>query len=392
MDIHLLLQPEVQNFINDNIYQSIPVLALKKSPFPAVKMIDIITQIESKQKAKNKLSKWFSTSNIIFPSKLSIEQTSSEECASYKASLISGNSLIDLTGGFGIDCYYFAQNIQKVTHCEIQDDLSEIVAHNYQQLNQLNIDCITGDSFDYLQKSGKQFDFIYLDPARRNQAKEKVFFLSDCTPNVVENIDLLFNHSATILIKTSPLLDIQAGLNELKNVKEIHIVALNNEVKELLWILEKDYCSTPNLIAVNITKTDLKKTTFSFDDENVASLSVPLQFLYEPNSALMKTGKFDAISSLFNIKKLHQHSHLYTSDELVNFPGRRFKILQTFPFNKTYAKQHVFHQKANVTVRNFPISVDELRKKWKISDGGSKYIFFTTTLSDQKIFLICESV
>ncbi len=392
MDIHLLLQPEVQKFIDDNIHQSIPVLALKKSPLADVKMIDLITQIESKQKAKNKLSKWFSTSNIIFPSKLSIEQTSSEECASYKASLVKGDSLIDLTGGFGIDCYYFAQKLKKVTHCEIQEDLSKVVAHNYQQLKQFNIDCITGDSLDYLQQSNQQFDFIYLDPARRNQAKEKVFFLSDCTPNVVKNTDLLFNHTSSILIKTSPLLDIQAGLNELKNVKEIHIVALNNEVKELLWVLEKDYCSTPNLIAVNITKTALQKTIFSFDDQGVANLSVPLQYLYEPNSALMKTGKFDSISSLFNVKKLHQHSHLYTSDELVDFPGRKFKILQSLPFNKANAKQLLLQQKANVTVRNFPISVDELRKKWKISDGGSKYIFFTTTLLDQKIFLICESV
>ncbi len=392
MDIHLLLQPEVQAFINENVHQSIPALALKKSPFSEIKMLDLITQIESKQKTKNKLSKWFTTSNIVFPTKLSIEQTSSEECAAYKASLVNGNSLIDLTGGFGIDCYYFAQNIKEVTHCEIQEDLSKIVAHNYIQFNQLNIECVAGDSIVYLQNSNKKFDFIYLDPARRNQAKEKVFFLSDCTPNVVEHLDLLFNHTNTILIKTSPLLDIQAGLSELKNVKEIHIVALNNEVKELIWVLEKEYNSTINLTAVNLTKSEVFSTIFTLDDNSLASFSLPMQYLYEPNSSLMKTGKFDAISNRFDVKKLHQHSHLYTSETLVNFPGRKFKILNYLPFNKVNAKTNLLQQKANVTVRNFPMKVDELRKKWKISDGGSKYIFFTTTLSDQKIFLICESV
>jgi len=392
VDIQALLQPEVQTYIQDHLEDSIADLAFKKSPFPDVTMHDLLTQIESKQKARYKLSKWYSTANIVFPAKLSIEQTSSEECATYKASLVEGKSLIDLTGGFGIDCYYFAQRIQSVIHCEIQPELSAIVQHNYHQLGQGNIRCISGDSLEYLAQSKQQFDYIYLDPARRNQQKEKVFFLRDCTPNIVEHLDLLLAHTSTVLIKTAPLLDIQAGLNELKFVKTIHIVALQNEVKELLWIIEKDYVGDIELVAVNLTRNGQQLTRINLSDETEATYAEPKTYLYEPNSALLKTGKFNAISAFFKVDKLHQHSQLYTSEELLNFSGRRFKIKQHLPYNKATAKEYLQQQKANITVRNFPIKVEELRKKWKIKEGGELYIFFTTTLSNQKIFLICEPV
>lgn len=392
MDIQLLLQPDVQAYIQDHLEDTIADLAFKKSPFPNITMPELLTQIESKQKAKHKLSKWYSTANIVFPAKLSIEQTSSEECAAYKASLVEGKSLIDLTGGFGIDCYYFAQRIQAVTHCEIQPELSAVVQHNYNQLGQDNITCIAGDSLEYLTQSGQHFNYIYLDPARRNQQKEKVFFLRDCTPNIVEHLDLLLAHTTTVLIKTAPLLDIQAGLSELQFVKAIHIVALQNEVKELLWILEKDYVGDIELVAVNLTKTGQQRTSIFLSDETVATYAEPKTYLYEPNSALLKTGKFNAISALFNVDKLHQHSQLYTSEALLDFSGRRFKIKQHLPYNKATAKEYLQQQKANITVRNFPLKVEELRKKWKIKEGGEVYIFFTTTLSNQKVFLICEPV
>lgn len=392
MDIHLLVQPEVQAYIKAHSQDNLVDLAFKKSPFPTIPMLDLLTQIESKQKSKHKLSKWYNTDGIVFPPKLSIEQTSSEECAAYKASLVEGDTLIDLTGGFGIDCYYFAQRIKQVTHCEIQPELSAVVQHNYQQLQQANITCIAGDSLDYLTENNQSFDYIYLDPARRNQNKEKVFFLSDCTPNIVEHLDMLLTHTTTVLVKTSPLLDLQAGLSELKYVKAIHLVALQNEVKELLWIIEKDYVGSIALTAVNLTKTEPQITSFSWSDDSEATYAEPQTYLYEPNSALLKTGKFNAISAYFKVNKLHQHSQLYTSEDLVNFSGRRFKIKQHLPYNKATAKEYLQQQKANITVRNFPLKVDELRKKWKIKDGGDSYIFFTTTLSNQKVFLICEPV
>ena len=352
-------------------------------------MSELLTQIESKQKSKDKLPTWYATDNILFPKKLSIEQTSSEECAKYKASLVQGDSLIDLTGGFGIDCYYFAKQVKAVQHCEMQEDLSAIVAHNYAALGVDNITCHCGDSLVYLKENNKQWDYIYVDPARRNSAKEKVFFLSDCTPNVPEHLSDLFTHTNTILIKTSPLLDIHAGISELNHVKAVHIVALNNDVKELLWILEKGYEGEIALVAVNLTKDEPQLFHTSLTDQAVASFHAPQQYLYEPNSAILKTGKFDAVSQQYKINKLHPHSQLYTSEELVNFPGRSFKIQEVIPFNKQNAKTHLSNIKANVTVRNFPLKVEEIRKKWKIKDGGDSYIFFTTNLKNEKIIIIC---
>ena len=233
MDFNKLLNSEVQEFINANLNTNIIQLALTKNPFKEIEYTSIINQIESKQKAKEKLPLWFNTTNIIFPSKISIEQTSSEKTAEYKSKIISGTSLIDLSGGFGIDDYYFSKKIKSVTHCEINSELSEIVAYNLKILNAHNITCINQNSTDYLKENSIFFDWIYIDPSRRNEKKGKVFMFEDCEPNVPNLLPLYFSRSNNILIKTAPLLDLQAGIEELKHVKKIHIVAVKNEVKEL---------------------------------------------------------------------------------------------------------------------------------------------------------------
>lgn len=385
-----LLQSKVQNFINQSINSNIQNLSFKKSPFEDVSMAELIAQIQAKQKAREKLPTWYNTPNIIYPKKLSIEQTSSEECAHYKASLISGKSLVDMTGGLGVDTFYFAQRMDYVFHCEIQADLSQIAQHNLQQLLISNVTYINEESTAFLKSKKQFFDFLYLDPARRNQAKEKVFFLSDCTPNVVDNLDIYFQYSNQIMIKTSPLLDIKSGISELKFVKQIHIVALQNDVKELVWILQKDYVEEIELVAVNIISDAKDIFSVSHSEQASSQYSIPQQYLYEPNNAIMKTGKFDSVSNRFQLNKLHQHTQLYTSDNLISFPGRSFKIEQVIPFNKSTTKTHLQGQKGNVTVRNFPIKVDEIRKRWKIKEGGEQYFFFTTNLLNEKIILICS--
>jgi hypothetical protein len=207
-----LLNPDIQKFINNNIDKNIAKLALQKNPFPEIEWITILNQIEAKTKSKDKLPHWFATKNIIYPSKISVEQTSSEKTAYYKSELVSGESLIDLTGGFGVDDFYFAKKIKNVTHCEINAELSQIVKHNFEQLNVNNISCHTGDSLEILAKLNSKYDWIYIDPSRRNDAKGKVFMLKDCLPNVPEHLGFLFHYSDRILIKTAPLLDISAGL------------------------------------------------------------------------------------------------------------------------------------------------------------------------------------
>ena len=251
----LLLSVEIQVFINSNLNADVAKLALQKNKFLNADWTSILNQIAAKQKAKTKLPTWFTTSNIIYPSKISVEQTSSEKTAEYKSQLVSGLALIDLTGGFGVDDYYFAKKVNQLIHCEINEELSKIVAHNLKQLNVENIQCIAGDSSEVLKNINQKYDWIYIDPSRRNEAKGKVFMLRDCLPNVPELLDFYFEYSTNIIIKTAPLLDISAGLSELKNVSSIHVVAVENEVKELLWILEKSYNQSIKINAVNLLKT-----------------------------------------------------------------------------------------------------------------------------------------
>ena len=392
MDL-LILKHEIQAFINANVGKSISKLALQKNPFPEVNWITILNQIEAKTKAKDKLPNWFSAENIIYPSKISIEQTSSEKTASYKASVVSGDSLIDLTGGFGVDDYYFSKKIKNVAHCEINLELSAVVKHNLEQLNVSNIVCYAGDSLDTLNSLNTRWDWIYIDPSRRNDAKGKVFLLKDCLPNVPENLDFYFNNSDAILIKTAPLLDISAGLSELQHVKAIHIIAVENEVKELLWELHASFFVYITIKTINLTKD--KTDTFDFilnEDSKFPNFSLPQKYLYEPNSAIMKSGGFDEVGSFYNLNKLHKHSHLYTSADLISFPGRIFQIQNSFPYNKTEMKSFLENTQANITTRNFPDSVESIRKKWKIKDGGNLYCFFTTDENNDKIVLICTKI
>jgi predicted transposase YbfD/YdcC len=387
-----LLKPQIQQFIRDNTDQPVKKLALRKNPFPDVTWADILSQITARQKAKSKLPTWFAADNTIYPSRVSVEQTSSEPTAEYKSKLVSGESLIDLTGGFGIDDFYFSKQIPHVTHCELDTELSAIAAHNFKILDAGNIECISGDSLETLRQLNCQWDWIYIDPARRNDAKGKVFMLKDCLPNVPEHLDTYFSYANNILIKTAPILDLTAGLNELKCVKAIHIVALNNEVKELLWILQKDFTGSPTLHAVSITKDGTDTFTTSFEAGAEAEYGLPSSYLYEPNAAIMKSGAFDAVAVNYKLYKLHQHSHLYTGDEAILFPGRRFIIHEVIPYGKADIKKYVEGKTMNVTTRNFPLSVEELRKKWKIKDGGDTYAFFTTNIKNEKIIVLCAKI
>ncbi|MBF7092415.1 class I SAM-dependent methyltransferase [Flavobacterium sp. ALJ2] len=388
-----LLHHSVQDFINKKVNESISKLALQKNPFPEIEWIAILNQIEAKTKAKDKLPTWFTTENILYPSKISVEQTSSEKTAQYKASLVSGDSLIDLTGGFGVDDYYFSKKIKNVAHCEISPDLSAIVQHNFKQLNINNYICYPEDSFEVLKKLNKKWDWIYIDPSRRNDAKGKVFMLKDCLPNVPHLLDFYFEYSNSILIKTAPLLDISAGLSELKNVKNIHIIAVENEVKELLWEIHKGYSGNITLSTANILKDKTESFEFTLNEEpEFVSYSLPHKYLYEPNGAIMKSGGFDEVSSFYKIDKLHKHSHLYTSDELIAFPGRIFEIKEAISYTKNEMKLHLSNQQANITTRNFPDNVETIRKKWKIKDGGNLYCFFTTDRNNNKIVLICKKI
>jgi hypothetical protein len=392
LEIQQLLHPEIQSFITENLGSDSTKLALKKNPFPHVNYALIINQISSKKKAKIKLPTWFSTENIIYPEKISLEQTSSESTAAYKASLVGGEKLIDCSGGFGIDTYYFSKQFKSVVHCELNTELSDVVKHNFSILNCKNSIFHSGDSTEILKQLNEKFDCIYIDPSRRNNAKGKVFLLEDCMPNVVEMQNFYYQYSTTLLIKTAPMLDLQAAKLGLKHVSEIHIVAVDNEVKEVIWKTEKNSTQSPTIIAVNIEKNTTQTTRIDWEYPYQSHFSLPKKYLYEPNAALMKSGKFDAISELFGVEKLHQHSHLFTAENLIEFPGRIFQIENIIPYQKKEIAQHIQQKKINVSTRNFPLKPDEIKKKHKISDGGNVYAFFTTNIENEKIVLLCTKI
>ena len=384
-----LIQQEVQEYIK-NYRQELSRLAFSGSPFSQVSTKELLQQIQSRQKAKAKLPTWFDTPCIIYPAKLNLEQTSSEATAAYKQQIVEGNTLADITGGFGIDSYYFAQNFKQVSHFEIQEHLYHIVTHNLKHLPNKRFKSQLKDGLKAIED--KTFDVIYADPSRRHHSKGKVFFLEDCEPNIPKNIDYLLQRCKTLVVKTSPMLDISVALKALQHVSQIHIVALQNEVKEVLWKLNKESVNTPEVHTVNISNTRTQKFSFMWGSEAKAHFSSPLTYLYEPNAAILKSGAFNQVCQVFDLFKLHKHSHLYTSHELIDFPGRRFTIEKVIPYSKKQMRLGIDFNKANISVRNFPETVAKLQEKWKLQQGGNRYLFFTTIENDKKIVLICSKI
>ncbi|WP_419211048.1 class I SAM-dependent methyltransferase [Maribacter sp. X9] len=388
-----LLSEEVQEYINANLSTDIHKILLKKSPFNDVSSKEVVEQIESKLKCKQKLPTWFATKNIYYPNKLNLSQSSSEKTARYKAALVKGDSIVDCTAGLGVDCVAFSKQMQQVVHLEKNEELSTIAQHNFKTLGIENIECLSEDSISFLKNSSKSYDWIFIDPSRRDSVNNKVYYLSDCEPDVTKHMGLLFSKSSNLLIKTGPLLDLSVGLNQLPNVKEIHIVAINNDVKEVLWILQRDYCKEPLIKTLNFKNNTEQVFEFKPSEESasVATYGNPEKYLYEPNAAILKSGAFQYIGSYYQLNKLHPNSHLYTSSQLIQFPGRIFKILNVIDYSKKSIKK-LNLSKANISTRNFPDSVETIRKKLKLQAGGESYVFCTTDIDQNLTLLICDQI
>ena len=387
-----ILNPEVQEFINANLREDITRILLKKSPFENVTSKELAGQIESKVRCEKKLPTWFNSPGIYYPPRISIEQASSEETARYKSAFLRGNNIIDLTGGFGVDSFYFAKEASNVIHCESNKELSEIAAHNASVLGITNIRFIQADGMAYLRETHEEFDTIYVDPSRRVNSR-KVFRLADCEPDVASNLDLLRKKASRVLLKTSPLLDIQAGLNELDRVTEIQVVSLGNDCKELLWTIDRDIKEEDVKICCTSLEP-LMQYRFSLPDERnfrIHTYSVPLRWIYEPDVSLLKAGCFKLITRDFNLKKLNINSHLYTSDEINNtFIGRIFQLKSQWSYKNFLSSAPV--SRANIISRNFPLTADEIKRQSKLKDGGDEYLIFTKGPSDELLVLNCERI
>ncbi len=392
MNAHLL-EPEVQRYLQAHETAAPTSIALRKSPFPNVTATELAQQLDGRQRSRKKLPTWHHTSGIYYPEKLSIEQTSSEATAVYKSELIPEQSrVIDLTGGFGVDTYYFAKRASEVVHCERNGLLSEIAKHNAIVLGATNIDFVVTDGPSYLHNQAENaFDCIYIDPSRRADSR-RVFLLEDCEPNVVELQDWLLLKSPQVFVKSAPLLDISSALKALNHVSEVHIVSVDNECKELLFVLDREYTGSP-VITATMLRNERRNRSFAFHVEEAPSatseFSYPQQYLYEPDAALMKTGAFKLIGQRYGMDKLHQHTHLYTSS-LVNpdFMGRIFQVDQVMSYADFKKRKDTMQ--ANVTARNFPLKPEELRKKHRIREGGDRYLFFCTGVNDTLLVIFAS--
>lgn len=380
-----ILNPSVQRFIKENLSQNLTTLSLKKSPFEKISMAEIVQQIKGKQVAKSKFPFLFENEKVVYPPTLNLEQASSWATAQYKASLIQGDTLIDLTSGLGIDSYAFAQNFKSVIALEQNQDLATITTHNYQVLAQENLQIIATNFERYFQEYPNQkWSVIYLDPARRKDAQKK-FLLEDLEPNVLEWMNEFLQRADEVWMKLSPLMDLKKCIDQLEFVHEIHLVAVKNEMKDLLLCCRNERCDNPKVVAVNL-ESEQADFEFQFSNEKSGevSFSAAKKYLYEPNVALLKSGAFKLIGQKFNLTKLHINTHLYTSDEFTpNFPGRIYEIQSEVKDLKKQLQNQAFH----IISKNHPLSVEQIRKKYKIKESETQSLIFTTSEIGKQVLI-----
>nr|WP_262915760.1 class I SAM-dependent methyltransferase [Chryseobacterium taklimakanense] len=367
-----ILNKDIQDFINANLTADLHSLLLKKSPFPDVTMHEIVQQIKGRQVAAKKFP-FLLREHIIFPPNLNLEQTSSQSTAEYKARSLRGNSFLDLTTGFGIDAYFLSQNFDDLTLVEQNSELIETVKHNWNILGR-KATFFNQNLEDFLKENKKAFDVVYMDPARRDLNKNKVFLLEDLSPNLLEIQDELLKISSQTIIKLSPLIDSKYLISVLENISKIEIIAVKNEVKEVLIYMDSKQNSAKILCrCINLESGDSPFEFFFGDEESAAAIySGPEKYLYIPGNAVLKSGAFNLISERFNIKKLHPNTHLYTSDEFVeDFPGR---VLETEAVGPKSVKKGAQY---NIISKNYPLKPEDIKKKYKLKDGGNQYLIFT---------------
>lgn len=384
----MILSQEDKKFIQDNIKEDISKLALKTHKTNS-SMGFLLTQIQSRQKAVKKLPTWVQNPDVLFYSKLSTEQCSSELTAEYKANLIVGNSLLDLCSGFGVDDVFFSKKVKELTALEMNSDLVDVVRHNHKMMDLDNVTLICAEAEQFLSESTKRFDWLYVDPARRDDSNRKLVSFQDCSPDVL-TLDL-FQYADNLLVKASPMLEIRKGMDELSGVKEVHVVAVKNELKELLFLCQKGYEGEVKCICADLQKHEYIAANFNGTKE-VGEYSVPQDYLFEPNVAIMKAHLFNVLIEKYGLYKLHPNTNFFTANDYDNqFEGRIFKQIKTCAYKPKEIKKLGIKQ-ANVIARNFFITPEEFKKKFKIKDGGHDYLLLCTDSEGQQIVVLCKRI
>ena len=394
-------EPTLQ-YISAHADSDVSHLALHSSKDPQVDMAVALQQIAGRQKAKEKLPEWYATEGILYPKKVSLEQCSSSQTADYKASLVEGASFADFSGGFGVDTAAFSKKFGKGWYVEPQEELCELFQHNCKVLDINNVDIINGSMEDNLA-SIEHMDMIYLDPSRRDTHGRRVVSLTDCTPNLLEWKSALLKRCNILMVKMSPMIDIFQTLRDLPETYAVHVVAVEGECKEVLFLLSRRdapwHVSTtsPTILAVDINKTATScvETTLETEHPTPPQIAIELgTYLYEPNAAVMKASIFNALSQKFQISKLAKNTNLFTSNELhEDFPGRVFSIEAVHEFHPRKTAKELSHlESASIAVRNFPLTAEELRKTLKIKDGNTCYLFGCTLWDGRKVVVVGDKL
>lgn len=392
------MTPALKRFIRDHAAEDTAKLLLASSRYPGIDIPFAVEQILARRQIRDKLPEWYANDDLIYPSRLAAEQCSSEPTARYKQRLLLGTACCDLTGGLGVDSYYFSRRPgTAVTYIERHPLYCEAARHNFAALRAPGIRILNTDARDLLR--GIRTDTCYVDPARRAGSNRRLFALSDCEPDILRIKPLLLENARRLIVKISPMADIGETLRLLPETREVHVISARNECKELLFLLEgtAPSPSVPLIHAADLHPgtPDTAPFTFTLPEEKETPLSTTPAvgaYLYEPHAALLKSGAFKLIALRHGTSKLHRHSHLYTSDTLIaGFPGRRFRVIDTLDFSGKLLKQLAARlPQANLTVRNFPLTVAELRSRSRIREGGSLYLFATTLADERKILILTE--
>lgn len=373
-------------------------LLLRAGQPPGVDLKKVAAQLTARQKAQHKLPGWYADLSLIFPHSLSVEQASSEMAARYKASLVSGGVLIDATGGMGVDTQAFARHVDWVEYVEQNSLLAELAAYNLPLLGVNNVSVAHQNGLNFVRQYTRPINWLYLDPARRNERGGKLVQLADYEPDITRILPELLAKTERILLKTSPLIDIDQTMRQLGWVEAVHVVAVQHEVKEVLFVIGQtslDLATIPISAVDLMADADSLSFTFTRADEQTAAvtLSEPALYVCEPNAAVLKAGAFRLVGTRFGLRKLAPNSHLYTADvKPDHFPGRVFAVQHIIRPDRAELKAVLPHLKANLTTRNFPQPVELLRKKLGLRDGGEVYILATTLLSGEKRLLITRKI
>ncbi|KXH84464.1 class I SAM-dependent methyltransferase [Chryseobacterium kwangjuense] len=366
-----LISKEIQDYIHANLNTDLHTLLLKKSPFPEVSMQEIVQQIKGKQTAQKKFP-FLLKEGIIFPPQLNLEQASSEKTALYKSQMLKGNKFIDLTSGFGIDAFHLSRHFNEVTLVEQNQELLGLVEHNWGVLGR-KATFINQNLEDFLKSNREHFNVIYLDPARRDQNQNKVFLLEDLSPDILQIKEMLLSMADQVIIKLSPLIDLKYLISVLPEIFRIEIIAVKNDVKEVVIFLSN---KGKEGITVNCVNLESEESAFLFrfgeEEKSQVAYSEPEKFIYIPNNSILKAGVFNLISERSGLKKLHPNTHIYTSDQkITDFPGRVLEM-------EVVESKHIKKKESfNIISKNYPLKPEEIKKKYGIKDGGKDYLIFT---------------